>query len=154
MTQPRICIAFVVVYESFYDVYVHHVLKRILCCCPLLQWHINTSSKELFPELLNKLLVKMEVKDAENMKSGFRKSGIYPLDKNQVLARLPKSVDGAAEAVSASFIEHLVQMRGEDKDAPDVNGLRYQLFSGEVLVRMMLLTCLKVIRRRSQRKKL
>jgi len=95
---------------------------------------------ELFPELLNKLLVKMEVKDAENMKSGFRKSGIYPLDRNQVLARLLKSVDGAAEAVSASFIEHLVQMRGEDKDAPDVNGLRYQLLLGEVLVRMMLLT--------------
>ena len=130
MTQPRICIAFVVVYESFYDVYVHHVLKRILCCCPLLQWHINTSSKELFPELLNKLLVKMEVKDAENMKSGFRKSGIYPLDKNQVLARLPKSVDGAAEAVSASFIEHLVQMRGEDKDAPRRKRLKVSVVLG------------------------
>jgi len=86
---------------------------------------------ELFPELLNKLLVKMEVKDAENMKSGFRKSGIYPLDKNQVLARLPKSVDGAAEAVSASFIEHLVQMRGdEDKDAPRRKRLKVSVVLG------------------------
>ena len=86
--------------------------------------------KELFPELLNELLVKMEVKDAENMKSGFRKSGIYPLDRNQVLARLPGSVDGAAEAVSASFIEHLVQMRGEDKDAPRRKRLKVSVVPG------------------------
>jgi len=30
----------------------------------------------------------MTVKDAENLKSGLRKTGIYPLDRKQVLAGL------------------------------------------------------------------
>jgi len=74
--------------------------------------------KDQFPQLLKKLVRKMEDKDAENLKSGFRKTGIYPLDRKQVLGRIPGSSSDPAEAVSASFIEHLVQMRGDDEDAP------------------------------------
>ena len=48
------------------------------------------------------------------MKSDFKKTGIFPPDRNYVLARLPGSTDGSSEAIRASFIEHLVQMRGED----------------------------------------
>ena len=87
--------------------------------------------KDQFPDLLSKLMVKMSVKDAENLKSGFRKTGIYPLDRKQVLARLPGSQDGSAEAVSESFIEHLVQMRGEDKDAPRRKRLKVSVVPGK-----------------------
>ena len=45
--------------------------------------------KEDFPSLLLGLWEKMEANFGQNSISGFRKCGIYPLNANQVLSRLP-----------------------------------------------------------------
>ena len=45
--------------------------------------------KDEFLKLLKALMHSLEDKGHHNLVSGFRKTGIYPLDKQQVLARLP-----------------------------------------------------------------
>lgn len=78
--------------------------------------------KDKFPQLLKSLMHKLEESGCENLKSGFRKTGIYPLDKAQVLARLPSSnvihdPDSTSPSlISQSFIEHLQKARsGNDE---------------------------------------
>ena len=46
--------------------------------------------KDQFPALLKCLMKKIEEPGCESMKAGFRKTGLYPLDRKQVLDRLPK----------------------------------------------------------------
>lgn len=78
--------------------------------------------KDEFPRLLNLLMTNLGENGKDNLISGFRKTGIYPLDKQQVLARLPSEIiqkDAGAgipvhEVVSESFIEHLAAARGND----------------------------------------
>ena len=41
--------------------------------------------KEVFPKLLKKLMLKFAETGDQNLKSGFRATGIYPLDRNQIL---------------------------------------------------------------------
>lgn len=55
------------------------------------------------------------------MKKGFRKTELYPLDRKQVLDRLPKRTfineDVTVEIgslVSGSFTQHLVEATGDD----------------------------------------
>ncbi|XP_065650607.1 uncharacterized protein LOC136078741 [Hydra vulgaris] len=43
--------------------------------------------KQHFPELLNKLLIAIELIQANNLKSGFRKCGNYPVNVNQLLTQ-------------------------------------------------------------------
>ncbi|KAJ4437711.1 hypothetical protein ANN_17856 [Periplaneta americana] len=50
-----------------------------------------TIPKAIFPELMGKLVEWMKPKSEENMKSGFRKAGIYPIDRQKVLSRLPSA---------------------------------------------------------------
>ena len=62
------------------------------------------------------LLWKNLIKGYKNLISEFKKTGIYPLDKNQVLARLPKNVlsqIAIEETVGQSFIEKLEEKRLE-----------------------------------------
>jgi hypothetical protein len=51
----------------------------------------NSSSipKEEFPKLLKKLMNQIDNGSCENLKSGFTKCGINPIDRNKVLSRLP-----------------------------------------------------------------
>jgi hypothetical protein len=73
--------------------------------------------KNEFPTLLATLMNKIHDNACENLKSGFRKTGIFPVDKNQVLSRLPHSDNipsGTGDLVSQSFIDHLRQARGDD----------------------------------------
>ena len=69
---------------------------------------------------------KIEEPGCESMKAGFRKTGLYPLDRKQVLDRLPKRTftnkDVTVEIgslVSDSFIQHLVEARGDDHIPPN-----------------------------------
>ena len=50
--------------------------------------------KTEFPRLLNQALEKIEVRLRLNAISGFRATGIYPLDPSQVLKRLPSAHQG------------------------------------------------------------
>lgn len=54
----------------------------------------GTLPKDVFPRLLNKCLTEMgDDNTKKNVLAGFRASGIYPLDKDEVLKRLPNSLN-------------------------------------------------------------
>ena len=78
----------------------------------------GTVPKDQFPRLL-KLLMKMPNQN-ENFIAGFRKCGIFPLDKTQVLGRLPSNPAQSAQlnsSVSEAFTQHLVDLRTGTGDA-------------------------------------
>jgi len=47
--------------------------------------HMPTAPKEWFPRLLGKLLDRVQPTSSSNLVSGFKKCGIYPLDREQVM---------------------------------------------------------------------
>ena len=70
--------------------------------------------KDIFPRLLKELIDGLYAEKGNNIVSGFRKTGIYPLCKENVLKRLPqKEVDSSI--VSETFIEHNSKKRDECK---------------------------------------
>lgn len=46
------------------------------------------------------------------MKSGFRKTGIFPLNKQEVLGRLPNPDPADLTDVGTSFIDHMKELCG------------------------------------------
>jgi len=48
-------------------------------------------SKEIFPRLLKKILEKISASQSDNIKSGFKATGLYPVDRDCVLKKLLKS---------------------------------------------------------------
>jgi len=90
----------------------------------------TTLAKDSFPVLLKQLDDKMKENGAENLKSGFRKTGIVPLDRTQVLNRLPNntttySPHRANHNVSQSFVEFLNNIRSND--TPTIRRVRRKL---------------------------
>jgi len=59
-----------------------------------------TVSKDKFPQLLKQLLVAIGAKEGDNIRSGFRKTGIYPFSPSEVLKTLP--TDSGDESTAAS----------------------------------------------------
>ena len=82
-------------------------------------------SKDAFPGLLQKLNDSL-LNKAENLRSGFRKCGIFPFNLQRVLERLPdheSNQDGNTTAdtdrrVSGAVLEVLRKMRGVDEERP------------------------------------
>ena len=76
--------------------------------------------KDIFPQLLRELTVKLEDSANENIISGFRKCGIVPIDRSKVLDRLPKPAPevpkeaaepldtGTAELSSATTVDQCI----------------------------------------------
>ncbi|CAK1594188.1 unnamed protein product [Parnassius mnemosyne] len=86
----------------------------------LLQWKnsqlgrkLSTTPKDQFPRLLKTALDSLTETKA-NLIAGFRKTGIYPIDKEEPLPRLPKQ-DRIINAglIGNSFMHTLVQYRAE-----------------------------------------
>ena len=112
------------------DVAVFRPLKRIWRDI-LLQFKQSASGrryaalpKDHFPGLLKKLMMKLQVSVADNLKNGFRKCGIVPLDADQILCLLPDEVNEPVNAedesasLDNSLISYLKSMRyGEDDDS-------------------------------------
>ncbi|KAJ4429217.1 hypothetical protein ANN_26220, partial [Periplaneta americana] len=73
-------------------------------------------AKVRFPKLLRKLMMELSKNVSENLKSGFKKTGIFPLDKEEVLKSLPRhNLEKINNSVSESFLQHLQQLRyGEE----------------------------------------
>ena len=76
-------------------------------------------SKEIFPSLMEKLDRKVRETVSENLKSGFRACGIYPLDRNEALKRLPDYANNSTlileectNALNETLIELLKENRG------------------------------------------
>ncbi|CAG4981874.1 unnamed protein product [Colias eurytheme] len=67
--------------------------------------------KSSFPFLLAKLIAELEKNHEQNLKSGFRKCGIYPIDITPLLAKLPQPLD--KDALQDSFLETLEAKRLE-----------------------------------------
>ena len=75
--------------------------------------------KDQFPRLLKQLMEMPNQK--KNLISGFWKCWIVPLDKTQVLNRLPRDPSKGSEAnssISEVFTEHLQQLCGENQTDP------------------------------------
>lgn len=73
---------------------------------------VATLPKDIFPRLLKKVLDELKPNEIENLKSGFKKAGIHPINKDEVLKRLPsKDVSVNLELVGETFIHHLEQKR-------------------------------------------
>lgn len=78
----------------------------------------GTIPKDVFPKLLKKLMMELPNQE-ENIKAGFRKCGLHPLDKTPILKRLPQaSNESLSNSVSEVFTEHLRQLRHGDNEAP------------------------------------
>lgn len=48
--------------------------------------------KDVFPRLLTELMSEMRSNASKCLQSGFRKSGIYPLDREDLLKSLPSEI--------------------------------------------------------------
>lgn len=67
---------------------------------------LSNIPKDVFPKLLKQLIDALYAEKSINIVSGFKKAGIYPLNKDKVLERLPqKGVD--TSFVSDIFIAHI-----------------------------------------------
>lgn len=73
----------------------------------------GTIPKSVFPRLLNQTLKKLEPAIAKNLQSGFRGTGIFPLNPEEVLKRLPGSTEHIAHRLSDSFEKYLREIRFE-----------------------------------------
>lgn len=68
--------------------------------------------KSCFPRLLKMLFDQLQHNLEKNSLSGFRKTGIAPLNSQEVLSRLPNEGDGVnLNAVDESFVTFLKEMR-------------------------------------------
>lgn len=81
--------------------------------------NLSNIPKDVFPKLLKELIDSLYADKSNNIVSGFRKAGIYPLTKEKVLERLPqKKVDSSV--VGDSFIEHISRKREDLKGMSNV----------------------------------
>ena len=106
----------------------------------------RTLSKDVFPGLLQKLNDSL-VNKVENLKSGFRKSGIHPFNPQKVLKRLPDhglNQDGDASTstgtatnidtvrkVSDAVLGVLKRMRGVDEERPKKRRKKINVIPGK-----------------------
>ena len=111
----------------------------------LTAWKLNTRStqcsvisKDQFPRMLKRLHEAIDEKAADNLISGFRKSGIYPLDRGQVLTRLPHKRNDL-ELISSSFLDKLSELRTDTAKEPKRKKRRLNVTPG-----MSVEECIKV----------
>lgn len=73
----------------------------------------STLNKCSFPKLLNVLMGKIEINKKNIIESGFRAAGIYPLNKNQVLKKLPnnKLDESITENIDGTLLSYLKELR-------------------------------------------
>ena len=72
--------------------------------------------KQLFPALLQRLTIAIAPTLEQNLKSGFRSSGLYPVNRDEVLKKLPSAPVGGERAIgilNAGLIDLLQRNRGQ-----------------------------------------
>nr|XP_039254787.1 jerky protein homolog-like [Styela clava]XP_039269740.1 jerky protein homolog-like [Styela clava] len=71
-----------------------------------------TLRKDEFPALLNKLCFALDVRGANNLVAGFKKAGLVPLNKEEVLSRLPRTTShDDSDVISEKFLEKISDLR-------------------------------------------
>lgn len=88
--------------------------------------------KSDFPRLLKQTLDEINVKSADNVKSGFKKAGIMPFCPEKVLSQLPDSDDGEEKneedrSWTDSFVQHLKETRFESSSNKNQTARRKRL---------------------------
>lgn len=73
----------------------------------------TTIPKDMFPTLLKELMESLKENQANNLKSGFEKCGIYPYNKNKLLDRLPENQIVDKDIVGECFLKPLENKRSE-----------------------------------------
>ena len=105
----------------------------------LTEWKRNESSrktslsiipKDRFPCQLKQLHDEMAKTAASNLKSGFRKAGTYPLNKDEILQRLPQKREDAS-FVSETFIGVLSELWSESCPEPKQKRRRVNVEPGK-----------------------
>ena len=94
----------------------------------------STVPKDQFPALLNKLMKRMREQFSENLRSGFRKCGIHPLDSEPVFGRLPKARPHhiSRDLISEVVLDKLKDMRhGDDGQPPRKRAKRLTVPAGQ-----------------------
>lgn len=82
---------------------------------------LPTTPKEIFPNLLKKALDSM-TETRENLIAGFRRSGIYPLNKEEPLKRLPRQDRIVRpELIADSFLQKLDHLRSDHQPVANKN---------------------------------
>ncbi|XP_065651325.1 uncharacterized protein LOC136079514 [Hydra vulgaris] len=98
--------------------------RKILC-----EWkekgkgrRVASLPKDELPRLLDRLITNLNEHGNDNLRAGFRKTGIFPLDKSQVLSRLPccnLGLDSTTVLVSQSFLDHLCKSLDDPSDGSE-----------------------------------
>lgn len=99
----------------------------------------QTVTKECFPSLLKKLYCQVASDDnSRNLVSGFRKCGIYPLDRLQVIDRLPQkksmlaqTLEETVQMVSESVIDMLKELRPDLSKKPRMKKSKVNVAPGK-----------------------
>lgn len=74
--------------------------------------NLSTIPKGCFPRLLKLLMEQLQLHSENNIKAGFRKTGVSPLDVNIILERLPKyHTEIEKKVIDETFTNFLKEMR-------------------------------------------
>lgn len=96
--------------------------------------HKGTIPKSDFPGLLKKAIDKME-KAGDNLRAGFRATGIYPLSRSQVLKKLPTTETSkkSDDSWSAAFVDVLKEARFGNEPVTQKRKKRIQVEPGQAV---------------------
>ena len=98
--------------------------------------------KSVFPSLLKQLMAKMKTKNEGLLLSGFKKTGICPLDKNKVLATLPesssnaRSLDNSVQELDSALLQLVKNATGRQDGPARKKGKRLKVTPGKSVVDM------------------
>lgn len=83
--------------------------RKILDDIKTKQPTLNCVEKSIFPSLLRKLITEIRIQSSKNIQSGFRATGIYPLQPDEVLKKLggDKYKKRVSREIDASLLSYL-----------------------------------------------
>ena len=104
------------------------IWRKILKDWKMRNQSFTTLPKDSFPKLLKEL---MDTLNLENLKSGFKACGIYPMDPNEVLKKIPgESAKEIQLNVSQVVLQRLQNMRNQE-ERPKIRRKRVQVDPGK-----------------------
>lgn len=91
--------------------------RTILNDIKMKQPKLNCVDKCIFPQLLSKLMERIECNSKKNIQSGFRACGIYPFNPDEVYKKMPNQrfENRVKGKIDESFLEYLRNQRKPDK---------------------------------------
>ncbi|KAL0870945.1 hypothetical protein ABMA27_004770 [Loxostege sticticalis] len=86
--------------------------RKILYQYKLKNPNQTTLNKKHFPKLLRELLETIKLKEMDNIKSGFKASGVYPVNPHEVLKKIPEiQEDILSYGIDQALLDYLKETR-------------------------------------------